>query len=778
MIFVCYRRRDSQWETDRICESLRGAFGRHRVIRDIDTTPPGERWFDYLSRRIRECPVFVLIVGAQWATIVDPSAVPPRRRLEDPNDTIRRELAIALDTRSQLILVNVSDRLPLEHEVPEEVRWVLEHHGVVVRPEPDFPADIQRLVAAIERYVPAVKDAAAVPRPAANDVIPPATVRAFIERVWEAFPSYETSNVHLNDANRIYVELKCETQHDGDAMVPALEFLRTGLADGKAQLLLANFGMGKSFIARRLQYQLLVEYERDPSHSRIPIVFPLKGYSFPRGSHDIIVRRLRGFALEHGLPVGDDQSFRRHLQGGRFCVIFEALDEMPLVASQDDPLHILQLLDQLDMRKSGDCPWLATSRTGLFTTVLPELRRERPYRLAVLARWTPSQWRTYVHKCYELGLLGSDEERDRFLSAIESSPSLNQLTNTPLMARMMVESWRDIVAAAHDFNRIRLYDCYTDYVLNARQDVSALAQLNNRRQCLESAAAFLFRTRRSYLSRQDLVEIALEYLGDVARRDLTSFVARELQTFSLLVCDARTNVLGFSHRSFYEYFLAVAVAREARVHGWGADRLLAAARLDDGEADFLGQWLAESDQSDLRESLSRELHDPASASPPDVRRNLIAIAAATLRAVSALGLVDFAPLASAHLRHADVSGLDLSHCNLEGCDLRGSSAVGTNFSGAVLKHAAITGSNLAGAVFDDTDLTDAQLDRSTLAGLGATTRRPIVSGASFRGVKVGVVDSALLTGWVESCGGDPSWQHSAVDWIRRGTLERSNPASI
>ena len=40
--------------------------------------------------------------------------------------------------------------------------------------------------------------------------------------------------------------------------------------------------------------------------------------------------------------------------------------------------------------------------------MLPELRRERPYRLAFLVKWTLSQWRTYVYKCHEIGLLAEE----------------------------------------------------------------------------------------------------------------------------------------------------------------------------------------------------------------------------------------------------------------------------------------------------------------------------------------------------------------------------------
>src|SRR3712207_683152 len=115
VIFLSYRRGDTQWAARGIYDRLVARFDRRNVFRDLDAIPPGVRFRDYIERKISESDVFLLLIGRTWASYEDEAG---RRRLEQPRDPVRLELEAALRVGIPIIPVLVEGApMPTERDL-------------------------------------------------------------------------------------------------------------------------------------------------------------------------------------------------------------------------------------------------------------------------------------------------------------------------------------------------------------------------------------------------------------------------------------------------------------------------------------------------------------------------------------------------------------------------------------------------------------------------------------------------------------------------------------
>src|SRR5689334_14148384 len=91
-IFISYRRDDTSGHAGRLYDRLKDRFPG-RVIMDVTSIDLGDDFVDEIERQLGACVVFIELIGHEWATITDQSG---RRRLDEPRDFVRLEVAIAL----------------------------------------------------------------------------------------------------------------------------------------------------------------------------------------------------------------------------------------------------------------------------------------------------------------------------------------------------------------------------------------------------------------------------------------------------------------------------------------------------------------------------------------------------------------------------------------------------------------------------------------------------------------------------------------------------------
>jgi hypothetical protein len=149
-IFISYRRDDSAGEAGRLADHLRQRFGRDRVFIDIDAIAPGTDFIVELERALTTTAVVLVIIGRRWLSAADGEG---RRRLEAPDDFVRREIATALDRGTRLIPVLVqSAAMPAASDLPEALAALASRQAASIQHE-DFSADVQRLADAIAPLV-------------------------------------------------------------------------------------------------------------------------------------------------------------------------------------------------------------------------------------------------------------------------------------------------------------------------------------------------------------------------------------------------------------------------------------------------------------------------------------------------------------------------------------------------------------------------------------------------------------------------------------------------
>ena len=150
-IFISYRRDDSAGYAGRLFDYLSAHFGGKNVFMDIDTIEPGEDFRKVVTNAVATCDVVLVMIGKQWLNMMDAQG---RRRLDDPRDWVRMEVAAALaNPRIHVIPVLVRDAvMPGEYELPDGLKELTWRNAIELS-DSRFQHDVKRLLGVIERIV-------------------------------------------------------------------------------------------------------------------------------------------------------------------------------------------------------------------------------------------------------------------------------------------------------------------------------------------------------------------------------------------------------------------------------------------------------------------------------------------------------------------------------------------------------------------------------------------------------------------------------------------------
>ncbi len=178
-IFISYRRQDSAGHVGWLTTSLRKRFGDDSVFRDIETIEAGADFVQAIEKALDSCDVLLAVIGQQWLNVADKAG---RRRLDDPNDFVRIELATALARQVRVIPVLVQgSSMPSEAELPPDLvtlsrrnafelsdsRWDYDVSRLIKTLDPTAPEGRAEASAAITQPL-APADAGVATRPLAN----------------------------------------------------------------------------------------------------------------------------------------------------------------------------------------------------------------------------------------------------------------------------------------------------------------------------------------------------------------------------------------------------------------------------------------------------------------------------------------------------------------------------------------------------------------------------------------------------------------------------------
>lgn len=145
-IFISYRRSDSQWPADRLKQALAAhvADPARDIFMDVDNIPLGVNFVEYLDGQVKQCDVLLALMGQGWLNARRPGE--ETRRLDDPQDIVRTEIAIALRRGIPVVPVLLDDvEMPPVSMLPAELSELAQRNGVEVR-RTSFDSDVARLI--------------------------------------------------------------------------------------------------------------------------------------------------------------------------------------------------------------------------------------------------------------------------------------------------------------------------------------------------------------------------------------------------------------------------------------------------------------------------------------------------------------------------------------------------------------------------------------------------------------------------------------------------------
>jgi hypothetical protein len=150
-IVISYRRDDTAPYAGRLRDRLTAVFGKDQIFRDVDRVAPGERFPVVIERAVGSCDAFIALIGNKWLTAEGENR---RRRLDDPRDYVRQEVATALRREDVLVIPVLVEGAEMPHadDLPEDLAPLAERNALVMS-DIRWDDDMNHLVEALQKVV-------------------------------------------------------------------------------------------------------------------------------------------------------------------------------------------------------------------------------------------------------------------------------------------------------------------------------------------------------------------------------------------------------------------------------------------------------------------------------------------------------------------------------------------------------------------------------------------------------------------------------------------------
>ena len=118
-VFISYRREDTEGQARALFQDLVARLGRDSVFMDVDSIGLGRDFRTVLQERLATCDVMLALIGRDWVDGKDKSG---RRRLDNPGDFVRIEIAAALKRNIPVTpLLLHGAQMPTVEQLPEDL---------------------------------------------------------------------------------------------------------------------------------------------------------------------------------------------------------------------------------------------------------------------------------------------------------------------------------------------------------------------------------------------------------------------------------------------------------------------------------------------------------------------------------------------------------------------------------------------------------------------------------------------------------------------------------
>ncbi|MPZ76424.1 MAG: TIR domain-containing protein [Deltaproteobacteria bacterium] len=147
-IFVSYRRDDARGDAGRLTDKLKIRFGDKQIFRDVEAIEAGVDFVEAINQAVSQCAVLLAIIGPNWLKVTDGQG---RRRLDDPDDFVRLEIAVALQRNVRVVPVLVGGAsMPKAEELPPGLESLARRQAHELS-DPRWDFDVGQLTETLEK---------------------------------------------------------------------------------------------------------------------------------------------------------------------------------------------------------------------------------------------------------------------------------------------------------------------------------------------------------------------------------------------------------------------------------------------------------------------------------------------------------------------------------------------------------------------------------------------------------------------------------------------------
>src|SRR6201999_1836740 len=145
-IFINYRRGDDPGFTQALLGHLERSFSPDQLFIDVDGIEPGLDFTRVVADQVAKCDVVLTVIGKGW---IDARDEKNARRLDNPGDFVRIEIASALEQNKRVIPVWVGNAsMPHWAELPDAIKPLALRQAMRLTND-RFRADAEGLIKAL-----------------------------------------------------------------------------------------------------------------------------------------------------------------------------------------------------------------------------------------------------------------------------------------------------------------------------------------------------------------------------------------------------------------------------------------------------------------------------------------------------------------------------------------------------------------------------------------------------------------------------------------------------
>lgn len=153
-IFLNYRTTDDGFGVALLAEMLSERFGDDAIFLASKSLRLGADWERDMFRAVADSAALLVVMGRGWLSAVDDTG---RRRIDDPDDFVRREILTAWELGKQVIPVRLAINRLQAADLPPELHPLLKLQDIEVKFR-SHRVDVETLARRLRSQIPALRD--------------------------------------------------------------------------------------------------------------------------------------------------------------------------------------------------------------------------------------------------------------------------------------------------------------------------------------------------------------------------------------------------------------------------------------------------------------------------------------------------------------------------------------------------------------------------------------------------------------------------------------------